>query len=175
MACDCEIYECLGIAPRAFQCGGDIATTLLSSDTGIWIMQYEFNGRWFSEDITVANNTLVEIPNVFNENYNHTIRFYDDGGTLVNDTCYTLDMSQVVVDYGGSPSDSGNDGMLGTVTIDEDGATTFEVPAGRTVWIVFNGVQSPVRNVGFTQSGTTITMINGDTFYNGQQILYMYL
>lgn len=175
MACDCELYECLPVAPNILQCGDDIATTLLADESGIWTMAYEFNNSWFAQSISVTNNEIIELPNVFNENYNHTIKLYKTDGSLFDDTCFVLDsgsllMSRTVT----SPSSSGGAGNYITVEVEADGST-FEVPAGLTVWLIFPGNQGYVRNVDFTQSGTTITMTNGAYFTAGQQLLLMYL
>lgn len=175
MACECLEFECLGIAPRIFQCGENILTTLLAGETGIWLMRYEFNGRWFGREITVENGALVSIPNVFNEHYIHKIQFYNSTDELVNDKCYTLGTANVTVEPTLSPIQPAPEGQWGTVTIETDGADSFEVPAGRNIWLVFPGNQGYVRNMDFTQTATTVSMTNGTTFYDGQQILYMYL
>lgn len=175
MSCNCTIYECLPIAPNILQCGEYIATTLLADETGIWTMRYEFNGRWFGEQITVTNDELISIPYVFNESYTHIIEFIKGDGTVFENTCYTLDTNQIM---GISPASSGGGGISVdnwlTVTVQQDGST-FEVAAGYTIWLVFNGQQGLLRGVAFTQSGTTITMINGDYYAAGTQLLLLSL
>lgn len=173
MACDCEVYECLPVAPNILQCGDDIVTTLIADDTAIWTMAYEFNGSWLAESISVTQSQIIELPNVFNERYNHTIKLYTQEGVLFDETCFILDSSQLLRSGTGVTSPSSGTGNYATVTA--EAGDTLTIPAGRTVWLIFPNTQGLVRNTTFTQSGTTITMINGDTFYDGQQILYMYL
>lgn len=175
MSCNCTTYTCLGIAPAIFQCGDDIITTLLSTETGLWLMKYEFNGKWFGEEITVTNDQAVEIPNVFNENYNHTIEFYSGDGTLINNTCYTFDVSKLITANNvTSPSSGTSGGSYFTITAD-DTSETITIPQSQNVWLIWPGNQAWVRNVDFTQSINQITLINGSNFTAGDTYLMMYL
>jgi hypothetical protein len=138
-------------------------------------MKYEFNGRWFGREISVTNAQVVELPSVFNEQYVHTVQFYNSAAELVNSMCYTLDTAAIATVATLSPlQPGGNTGMYMTVEVESDGVDV-EVPAGRTVWLIFMGNQAWVRDVDFTQSGTTITIINGSTVLAGQILLMMYL
>lgn len=159
MPCNCPSYTCLQIAPNVLQCGDDIVTMLLADATGTWLMRYEFNNRWYGENIDLTDGEVIEIPYVFNEFYTHTIQFYRPDQTLYEDTCFTLDTRQLM---GIAPASSGGGGdsgvKMGTVEITEY-TSTFEVPARRTVWVIFPGNQGLGRYTDFTQSGTTITLL----------------
>lgn len=174
MSCNCTIYECLSIAPNVLQCGDKIVTTLLADESGTWLMRYEFNNRWFGENITVTDGELIELPYVFNEFYTHIIQLYRPDQTLFEDTCWTLDTAQIMGIAPASVSGGGATvGNISTITID-DYTSTFDVPGGRTVQLVFPGNQGYARDVDFTQSGTTITMLNGIVLSPGV-ITYIYL
>lgn len=176
MNCGCTTYDCLDIAPNILQCEDDIVTALLGDETGTWLMRYEFNNRWFGVEIEVVDGELIEIPNVFNELYTHTIQFYRPDQTLYEDTCFTLDTRQLM-GLTGTSSSSTSAGLIGTVELTEY-TDTFEVPTGRTIWLVFPGNQGYARYTDFTQSGTTITMLNGIVLPPGAvpaTITYIYL
>lgn len=153
------------------QCGESIVTLLQANQTGTWLMKYEFNGNWFGVEIDVTNGQLIELPFVFNENYNHTIEFYNNSDALFNDTCYTLDTSKIV----GTPSatsPSSSSGFSYDIVTAEAGDELEMNVAGNAI-LLFDGNQSYTQDK-FTQSGTTITMTDGTTFYDGQRITILY-
>lgn len=175
MACNCTTYTCLELAPRIVQCDELILTTLVANQTGTWLMKYEFNGSWFGEEIDVTTGQYIELPFVFNENYNHTIEFYNTSDTLFNDTCYTLDTSKIL----GSPStssatspSSGGGFAYDTVTAEAGDSVTMN--AIGTAILLFDGNQSYTADK-FTQVGAVITMTNGVLFYDGQQVTILYV
>lgn len=175
MPCDCPAIECLPVAPTILQCGDDIVTTLVANQTGIWLMKYEFNGVWFGRDIPVTNAQLITLPNVFNEHYIHRIQFFNNSGSLFNDTCYSLDTASIPTEATNSPvQPSGNTGQFLTIEVEADG-TEVTVPGGQEIWLIYMGNQVWMRDVDFTQSGTIITIINGSTVTEGQTLLMMYL
>lgn len=175
MACNCTTYTCLELAPRIVQCDELILTTLVASQTGTWLMKYEFNGSWFGEEIDVTTGQYIELPFVFNENYNHTIEFYNTSDTLFNDTCYTLDTSKIL----GSPSTSSatspsSGGGFAYDTVSAEDGDSVTMNAIGTAILLFDGNQSYTQSM-FTQVGAVITMTNGVVFYDGQQVTILYV
>lgn len=170
MSCNCESYTCLPVAPSVIQCGEDIVTSLLAGASS-YLMQYEFNGKWFGVTLTTVSGEPIEMPNVFNENYTHKIKFVEASGDLLNDTCYTFDTAMMPTEVtADSPSSSGGL-MYTTVTIDEDGAVSFDFALGDPS-IIMDGNQSYIS--GFTWNGSAVTMTNGVTFYDGQTVGIFY-
>lgn len=173
MACECTAYECLPVAPNIFQCGNDITTLLLAEDTTNYMMIYEFDNRWFSEQVLVQQDMPIVIPNVFNEAYTHILYFLIANGTSYQNTCYTLDTRKLLAMAPASSGGGISSGQWITVELTED-TDTFTIPGG-DAWLIFPGNQGYVRNIDFTQNGLTITMINGAFFPSGQQLLILVL
>lgn len=171
MACDCENNACLELAPRVLQCGENIVTLLAADETNTWLMSYEFNGRWFSENIDVVDGEFVELPFVFNEQYSHLLKFYKADGSLFNDTCYTLDTSLLM----GSLSSSSSPSSSGFAYANAIGNGTAEVDfVLGTPIVVFDGTQSYIQGQ-FTYAAGVITMTNGVVFYDGQPLTILYV
>lgn len=138
MSCNCETYSCLNVAPTVETCPDAFVVDLVATETGAWIMQYEFNGRWINKSIDVIENVQLSLPNVFNELYKHTIRFYNTDGELVNDTCYTLNTSKVGVgSVSRETSDSNTSKVYKYIVVETpdglDDLGRMEVSAGSTI------------------------------------------
>jgi hypothetical protein len=89
MSCGCTTYQCINISLQA--CAETVTLpSIVADETGIWTMVLEFNGVDYRATVNVGNNVAVTIPNRFNEDYTHTLKFYRADGTLVYDTCYTI-------------------------------------------------------------------------------------
>lgn len=176
MACDCTTYACLDFVRQYSNCPEFLTVKLEAAATGTYSWEYEFNGRWFGGTIDVTGGQNIVLPWVFNEQYTHLVKFYDENGDLLNDTCYKLDTSKIPGTYT-TPS-SGETNYL-NVTLTEgmlsEGGTvvTLSTIAGRTVIFVADGNQ--IYNAGsFTQDGNEFTMTNGASFYAGQIITLLF-
>ncbi len=183
MSCNCSVYDCID-ASITSDCTS-IITNIIANQTGVWIMFFEFNGRWFKEDVTVTNGEVIILPNVFNESYNHIIEFYKTDDSLFNDTCYTLDMNRIAL--GGSPvtPDSSND-VMSYVYVFKDSPDTSnpdEQPVGDTVTdnrligktiIDAIGLLQAYSPDTFTQGYNTLT-INVASFIDGNQLVVHYI
>lgn len=172
MACDCELYTCLDTAPSIVQCGEDIVVLLMATQTGTWTMAVEFNGRQNGYSIDAVQGEYLQLPNVFNEQYKHTIRFYNTSGALVNDTCYTLNAGQIM--RNGTYSSPAASGGFSYMDIEAESGATLTLPAGVTAIIIFDGQQSYTQSQ-FTQVNNIVTMTNGTMFYEGQLITILYI
>lgn len=171
MACDCPEYTCLLPVPAILQCGAGIVVNLIPGETETWIMSYEFNGVWYGVNVEATENTLLEIPNVFNENYTHSIRFYNPSGELIGDTCYTFDTRSLIrFVSGSSPVQPSVPGTFAKVTVEAGNTIPFVL--GEPV-IIFVEAQSYYN--GFTWNGSEIEMTNGVEFYEGQEIGIIYV
>jgi hypothetical protein len=171
MACDCETYTCLEPSPAIVQCGEDISVLLAATETATWLMSVEFNGRWRGVQIDVVNTELLELPNVFNEDYTHTIKFYTAGGALVNDTCYTFNSASVIGTASGVTSPSSSSGLqYATVVADADG-DSFDFALGTPIVII---TSNQSYDEGWTYDGATVTWTNGNTVYDGQRLTILY-
>lgn len=134
-------------------------------------MSYEFNGRWFGETITTTVGSPIELPNVFNEQYTHTIKLYKADGTLLNDTCYSFDTA-MLMSQGGSPIVPEGGGLSYTAITHSGDSDTIPFALG-TPEIIMDGTQTYLSDK-FTWDGATITMTNGVSFYDGQTIGIFY-
>jgi hypothetical protein len=169
MSCDCEEYVCLEPAPAIVQCGDDITVLLAATETATWLMSVEFNGRWRGVMIDVVNTELLELPNVFNENYTHTIKFYTAAGALVNDTCYEFNSASVIGTAAAtSPSSSSG---LQYATITAEAGTEIGFTLGTPIVII---TSSQSYDDGWTYDGAVIAWTNGNVMYDGQKVTVLY-
>lgn len=171
MACNCENNACLEVAPNILQCGEDIVTLVMSDYTGSVVMSYEFNGRWFGEQIEVVSGEFIEMPNVFNESYTHLVKFYKNNTDIINDTCYSLDTSLLM--GGGISPTSPSSGGFNYYNTEGDGDDTVDFSLGTPI-VVFDGNQSYIQGQ-FTYAAGVITMLNDITFYDGQLLTILYV
>lgn len=170
MSCNCLEYTCLEPSPAITQCGDNIMVLLAATETGTWLMSVEFNGRWTGTSIDVTDTELLELPNVFNEDYTHTIKFYTAAGALVNDTCYTFNTASII--GSASPSSPAQPSGLqyATLTADANG-DSIDFSLGTPIVVITSG-QS--YDDGFTWDGSSIVWQNGNTFYDGQKVTILY-
>lgn len=181
MSCGCEEYVCLQVVPQV-GCIEEIQINLPATETGQWIMSLEFNGGWINKYIDVEEGVNILLPNYFNENYSHTIKFYNTENELVNDTCYRLNTSKV----GGTGSIMPTPPAPESITYYEyvvvaepdgfDDAGRWEIEAGVTITdnrLIGKGVSSIVISGGQsynsgdytkTTNSNTLTMTNGSGF-----------
>lgn len=97
MACNDNI-ECLG----EFCSCGLINLPLIAPFDGVVNVEMEFNGIKLYRDVLFINGETVIIPNVFNENYTHNIRFIKDGVNVFDKTysiktvlCFSEDKTNI--------------------------------------------------------------------------------
>ena len=88
MACNCLEYQCLSIDYNP--CSNGVELPLNADETGMWVVQIEFNGTWIRLNVEVTDDEPIVIPNVLNEHYTHTIRLLNTTKELFNDICYKL-------------------------------------------------------------------------------------
>ena len=179
MACNCLTYTCLDVIQQYNNCPEFLTLRLVAPATGTYSWQYEFNGMWKGGTIDTTISENIVLPYVFNERYVHTIKFYDTDGTLLNDTCYKLDTSQIAGTYTTPVVGESNylnvtitAGML-SLNDEQQQVVTIEAIDGRTIIFVADGNQ--LYNVAsFTQDGNAFTLINGAVFYVGQVITLLF-
>lgn len=86
MDCVKEIY-CLGCY---CSCDDTITLKLEADSDGIWTMYAKFNGVVLTASVSVVNGENITIPNIFNENYTHTIWFKKEDESIFNNRHYSL-------------------------------------------------------------------------------------
>lgn len=161
MPCTCENNECIDVFLDPCAC--IINTGLVADGSGTWKMVYDFNGTPVRTDIDVANGLPISVPNVFNENYKTTVRFYKPDNTIFNDTCYKFNIMLTVFTNGCNGVVTEN---VFNVVIAETGNSFSSVKiTGEVMTISYNGqdYNSPF----FTQNGTEITSTGTITFTEG--------
>lgn len=153
MNCGCVTYQCLRIPFDPCNTGFEIPVE--ATETGNASIEVLFNGNITTFQVSVVEGENIILPTSgFNESYTHEVSITEAGETV----CYKLTTipAKGLPDF--EPIPPVNGGLVDTVTID-DYTSTFEVPAGREVQLIFPGNQAYARDVDFTQSGTTITML----------------
>ena len=169
MSCPtCSRTECIDL--YANPCDTGIDTGIVLDTTGDYTVRIEFNGAFNQSVIQVVEGEPIILPNTINLSYIHVMTIYDDDGNLVNDTCYHLNM-HMSLGMGNNLSPNPPVGANKFITVDVDGDSfTNSFFADNSILWISTDNQTYLRDVGFTQLGSTITWINGNRFYNGQII-----
>lgn len=179
MACDCTTYECLDFVRQYTNCPEFLTVKLEAAATTTYSWEYEFNGDWKGGTIDVTTGENIVLPWVFNEHYIHLIKFYDENGDLLNDTCYKLDTSKIPGTYT-TPSSQVDNYLnvtltAGMLSIDDEGRQIITIPAIAQRTIIFVADGNQLYNVAsFTQDGNAFTMTNGAVFKSGQIITLLF-
>ena|SRR6187399_2304242 len=170
MACQtCTISECINL--YVSPCDTGIDTGIILDTSGDYTVRIEFNGAYNESTIEVVSGESIVLPNTLNSSYLHTLLIYDADGTLVNDTCYKLNM-HMALGMGNNLTPNPPIGARKIITVDVDGDSfTNSFFADHEIISITTDGQSYVVGAAFTQSGSTITWINGNRFYDGQIIL----
>lgn len=95
MNCSCSVYECHDV--YMLPCSGAITLPVISDEDSVWMMITRFNGMAVRTDVSVRNGFPVVVPaKSFNENYNYTIWFLRQNGSVVDDKCYKLNVMATI-------------------------------------------------------------------------------
>lgn len=188
MACDCEEYVCLEVVPQV-GCIEEIQVNLPATETGEWIMSFEFNGSWINKFIEVENGVNILLPNYFNESYTHTIKFYNTDNELVNDTCYKLNTSVIggVGSIAPTPEPSNSVGYYEYIVVEDpdgfDSNGRWEIPVGgdieddrligKTVSSIIGQQAYNSNNYTKNTASNTLSMTN-DTIFGLNDIITLY-
>lgn len=132
MSCECTTNACLTL--RNGYCDEETIFNLPADQTGNWEMRYEFNGRMYREVIAVTSGEYISTTALFNKMYIHKVMFYKIDGSLYNDTCYSVDFSQLPMN---ATQDTGTSSKLYeltyTIVVDPDPDNPDEQAAGVTI------------------------------------------
>lgn len=165
MACVEEI-ECLG----EFCSCGEINTGIFSPFGGTMKMYFEFNGATITKDIEVAFSNAIVIPNVFNDNYEHVLRFYY-GGQLLNDLAYSIKVVPCISVDNIEPM--ANEYSSINLTVTTAGVSiTDERITGEFITAVM--INDKSKNKGFNVSADTITFTDTTTLNVGDIVTLIF-
>lgn len=172
MSCGCTGTERECIRVFVGPCDEGINTGLLMPETGDYSVLLTFNGAAKQMVLNIEVNNLLVLPNTINNNAVYEMQIFKQDGTLLNDTCYSL---KTVVTLGGAtsqdpPNAPGNPKKFITILVAGSSVTDIffntnsitEIDTSNQVYLV---------SADFTQSGATITFINGNSLFVGQIIL----
>lgn len=170
MACsECLNTVCIDL--YIGMCDEGINTGVSVTEAGEYTVMIEFNNtvQRFAYNLD-ANETIV-LENILNLDYVHTMTIYNSDNELVDDTCYKLH-TRLAMGISNNIAPTPASGAKKLIIIDEDGESYTDAffALHNIIEIVTNN-QAYLVDVDFTQSGSTITWINGNSFYNGQTIL----
>jgi len=165
MACVEEI-ECLG----EFCSCGNINTGIISPYGGIMQMYFEFNGANIIKNIDVAFANSIVIPNVFNDNYEHIVKFYFNV-QLVNDLAYSIKVVPCISIDNDEPM--ANDYSSITLTVSAPGVsiTDDRIEGNLITGVIINDKS---KNKGFSVSGDTITFNDTTTLNIGDKVTLIF-
>lgn len=166
MPCNCTSTECIKVYVSPCDTGIDIGLT--APTDGDYLMFIEFNGTYQRLTITLETGEDIILPNVLNGDYTHELQIFEPDGTLLNNTCYAIHVSAVTGDGNGlTPSPAASTWKIVTVAANGNTITDSFLLTNTISEITTQG-QSYLVGVDFTQTGGTITGINGLTFFAGQ-------
>lgn len=143
MPCECTIYTCI----EAFinPCSEGVELDIVSDYTGNMTGRVWFNGTVTSFGISVTDGERIILPvTLFNENYAHEMRLYDEDGELIE--CYRV---KTYVDY-----DSGE-------------FTPTPPAAGALDGASFPGNNTDTQTFAGLNGNTLLTITMGGQDYNG--------
>lgn len=168
MACaECTNIECIDLYVNPCDTGVD--TGIVLDESGNYTFRIEFNGMVNEIVLEVTADEAIVLPNSMNLNYIHNLTIYDDSGVLVEDTCYRLKM-HLSLGLANNITPTPEAGTSKLIIVDIDGTEfTNSFFATHTILAISTDSQTYLKDVGFTQSGNTITAIQF-AFYNGQTI-----
>lgn len=159
--CPNIVNKCLNVNP----CDSAVDMDLLSTFTGILTVLVEFNGTWNQAKYSVASGDEIVLPNNFNTDYNHTIKFVLPNGSLMNDTCYCYNIKSVT---GTSNTDVPMPALPHTITCPIR-LSIVDTPDG-SLYTLCNGTQIPAQvQYGFITIPYIIgKQVNGDIVVDNQ-------
>jgi len=168
MSCPaCTINECINLYVNP--CDTGINTGIVLTESGNYTVRIEFNGAFKTSVIAVVADEPIVLPNTLNSSYLHVMTIFDSDGELVNDTCYKLNM-HMTLGMGNNITPNPEAGANKLIIVDVDGQEyTDAFFALHEIQAISTENQTYLRDVGFTQSGATITAISFG-FFNGQTI-----
>lgn len=131
----------------------------------------EFNGSNLRRVVAVTNGEPITVPNIFNLDYTHSIKFYTPAGAVLNDTCYKLHTMPTIFPNASDTVDASPAPV--NVTADADSATlTSSEMEDKTVIAFLTDQQS--YNTNFTQTGDELTRTDGGSFSDGQTVTLIF-
>lgn len=170
MACNCTNTDCLVV--RYNPCSEGAELPLTAGYTGNMTGIVEFNGNYTDFTIGVESGEKIVIPaNLLNGYYVHGLELYDNTGTLLNDTCYSLEARAVVSASNSTPIPPSGKDVVFNVVVAEDGNTITDSRLnGETVMLLSTQGQS--YNADFFSkpiNSSTLTGMNLP-FFAGQRV-----
>lgn len=165
MACIEEI-ECLG----EFCSCGNINTGIISPFGGVIKMYSEFNGTTITKNIDVAFGNEIVIPNVFNDNYTHVVRFYFNG-ELVNDLAYSIKIVPCISVDNNEPMANDYSSITLTVSVAGTSITDERIEGNLITGVIINDKS---KNKGFAVVSDTITFNDTTTLNIGDKVTLIF-
>jgi hypothetical protein len=167
MCNECINTECIDVYVNP--CDEGIATGILAPSTGDYTIMFEYNGITKTLSLQGTINEQFILPNVFVAPYVYLVRIYNDTNELLNDLCYKF-YSHLTLGAANNITPTPPTGASKLIIVDVDGQDfTDAFFALYEIVAISTDNQTYLRDVGFTQSGNTVTAISF-SFYNGQTI-----
>lgn len=166
---ECATTECIDlyISP----CDTGVPTGIIIPETDNYNVFVEFNGTVKSVELAGTEGEEIILPNIFMPPYINTVRIYNSINELLNNTCYKF-YTKLKLGIGNNITPTPSIGAKKRIVVDENGDSfTNSFFGEHTIIEIVTSNQSYIYDTDFTQSGSTITWINGNTFYDGQVIL----
>jgi hypothetical protein len=169
MCNDCLSTTCIDLYVSPCDEGIDIG--IPAPETGDYTIYLDFNGASKVLAIQGTEGDNFILPNVMIAPAIYSIKIYNDTSELVNDTCYKAH-TKLALGVGNNLNPNPSVGAKKIIVVDVDGDSFTNSFFGlHNIIEIVTSNQAYLIDVDFTQSGSTITWINGNLFYNGQTIL----
>jgi hypothetical protein len=166
---ECITTECRDLYVNP--CDTGIPTGILAVETDDYTVFVEFNGTVKEVELACTEGEEIILPNMLMPPYVHVMRIYNSTNELMNDTCYKL-YTKLKLGVGNNITPTPPIGAKKRIVVDVDGDSfTNSFFGEHTIIEIVTSNQSYIYDTDFTQDGSTITWINGNTFYDGQVIL----
>jgi len=134
MSCGCETYECIEL--HIDPCAEYVELPLTATSSGIWHIDYGFNGVTVRTYFTATNAQRLTVANRFNEMYVHEAKIYTEEGGLFNRKCYRITTSPLVgvsASVPVPPPISSDSWVMQDFVVVDTLAEAITIPAGSTL------------------------------------------
>lgn len=150
---------------------------LTAPTAGDYTVIIEFNGTYQRIILTLTSGEDIILPTLNTQNqymingdYNHLTQILLPNGSLLNNTCYSLNCRSVSTAGNGLTPSPTAKGWTIVVATQNSASLTNAFLLTNTISEIVTNNQSYLVGSDFTQSGDTVTWINGNFFTVSQVI-----
>jgi len=169
MSCECANMVCVDVFLSP--CAATIQLPVTADETAVWNMAFEFNGSQFVTSVPVYVNQPIVIPNRFNEQYTHVLRFYRPDNTVFLNTCFKLTTMPTVFAPASVPAPAAKE-TYALPMFQTTEAADYVIPALHNAEILSIEVEEFTATASFNNITNTLTITSD--FGPGQSVKILY-